>query len=112
MSNEMHGYFSFICENGIALSNINPGSDELALKIEDGLTAIDLLRHEKIPILGGDILAIKNGVLTYTYENWYCNEKSTEKRIDYLNRSYDVAVEYIVNIMKKNEIQKYVVFVT
>ncbi len=112
MSSEMRKYFNFIVENGIPLSNINPGSDELALKIEDSLIAIDLLRHEKIPVLGGDILIIKNGVLTYTYENWYCNEKSAEKKNDYVNRSCDIAIEYIVNIMKKNGIHMYVVFVT
>lgn len=32
MPSETHNYFSFISDNGIALSNINPGSDVISIK--------------------------------------------------------------------------------
>ena len=45
-------YLIFLEKKGISLSIINPGSEEKALLIEDSLQVINLLKDEKIAILG------------------------------------------------------------
>lgn len=98
-------YLIFLEKKGISLSIINPGSEEKALLIEDSLQAINLLKDEKIAILGGDILSEINGKLIYAYQlwgseyislNWYCDEIPNENRDTYLNRSYEIAKKTII----------------
>ena len=69
--NTITDYLNFIKEKGRPLSEVNPGSDELALIVDDALKAIELLKGTHSAILGGDILMDKLGKLAYTYENWY-----------------------------------------
>lgn len=108
---EMYNYFNFVKKNGRPLSEINPGSDELGLKINDALKAIELLRSEKTAILGGDVLSDEMGSLVYTYENWYCNKKSDEDQSSYINRSCDFAKKYISNIETRDKSNYYIVIV-
>ena len=98
-------YLIFLEKKGISLSIINPGSEEKALLVEDSLQAINLLKDEKIAILGGDILSEINGKLIYAYQlwgseyislNWYCDEIPNENRDTYLNRSYEIAKKTII----------------
>ena len=117
-------YLIFLEKKGISLSIINPGSEEKALLIEDSLQVINLLKDEKIAILGGDILSEINGKLIYAYQlwgseyislNWYCDEIPNENRDTYLNRSYEIAKKTIieVNAIADNLNKKcYVVLVT
>lgn len=95
---------------GYLLSEINPGSDEIALATDDALHTLDLLYDAKIPILGGDILSEKEGKLIYAYDlwgyeyhflNWYCEKEEIETEEDYINRSYIIAKK---SIKKANEI--------
>jgi hypothetical protein len=100
-------YLNFIKEKGWPLSEINPGSDEIALTVSDALYSLDLLDGSQIAVLGGDILSQKeNGELVYAYQlwgdgqeyhclNWYCDKIDNESQEDYIKRSYIVAKESI-----------------
>ena len=101
----MLDYTNYVKEKGKSLSEINPGSDELALTVEDALKAINLLCEMQIAILGGDILSAKeNGGLIYAYQlwgseyhclNWYCDKIDNESQEDYAKRSCKLAKESI-----------------
>lgn len=101
-------YLNFIREKGRLLSEINPGSDEIALTVPDALHALDLLNGSQIAVLGGDILSEKeNGKLIYAYQfwgdgqeyhclNWYCSRIDNESQEDYVRRSHRIAKESII----------------
>lgn len=117
-------YLNFIKEKGRPLSEINPGSDEIALAVDDALQAIELLKDIQTAILGGDILSEDSGELIYAYQlwgeeyhylNWYCDRIDNESEDDYLRRSYILAKEGIANAHTTAEKLKkkcYIVFVT
>ena len=117
-------YLEFLKEKGKPLSEINPGSDEIALTVSDALHALELLRDTQTGILGGDILSEKNNELTYAYQlwgdeyiylNWCCDRNGNENNADYLQRSYVLAREGIINASKIAEqlnSKCYIVFVT
>ncbi|MDR1199326.1 MAG: immunity 40 family protein [Prevotellaceae bacterium] len=100
-------YLNFIKEKGRSLSEINPGSDEIALTVDDALYALDLLDASHIAVLGGDILSEKeNGEFIYAYQfwgngyeyhclNWSCSRVDNESQEDYVKRSYIIAKENI-----------------
>ena len=98
---------SFIKEKGLSLSEINPGSDEVALTVNDALHALDLLHGSEIVVLGGDILSRKkDGKLVYAYQlwgdeyhylSWYCSKIDSENLEDYVKRSHMAAKESIKN---------------
>lgn len=93
-------YLDFLRLKGYSLSEINPGSDELALSSKDALEAINLIKDANLQILGGDILTNDNEKLQYAYHlwgeeyhclNWSCNESENESLEDYKRKSYEVA---------------------
>lgn len=99
-------YLDFIKLKGRPLSEVNPGSDEIALTVDDALHALELLKSTHTAILGGDIFSENNGELIYAYQlwgaeyhylNWYCDRMSQESKEDYLKRCYNVAREGIIN---------------
>jgi len=104
-------YSKFIREKGRSLSEINPGSNEIALTVSDAFQALDILKNNQIVILGGDILSEDgNGGLLYAYQlwgeeyiylNWYCDKADDESESDYIKRSCEVAR---VAIVSANEI--------
>jgi hypothetical protein len=102
-------YFNFIKEKGKPLGEINPGSNEYALEVDDALQAIELLKESQMPILGGDILSNKSGSLIYAYQfwgsqyhslNWYCEMTDGETKEGFCSRSYYIAKEAIDNASK------------
>ncbi len=99
----------FLKECGRSLSEINPGSEEYALKMVDTVYAIELLKEAQLPIVGGDILSNESGKLSYAYLNWYCQKNENESMNVYANRSYEVAINYIRSSFIKNDF--YVVLV-
>lgn len=115
-------YIDFLKEKGKKLSEINPGSDEVALTVNDALQALELIRESKLIILGGDILSEEKGELIYAYQlwgeeyhvlNWYLTSKDYEEK-NY-SKSYDLARESITNARATAEKLKkkcYIVFVT
>ena len=105
-------YLNFIKSKGRSLAEINPGSDEFALKVEDAFRAIELLENSQKPILGGDILSEKFGTLVYAYQlwgaeyiylNWYIDKLENETQVQYSNRSYNSAKDFI---NRANEVAK------
>lgn len=116
-------YLNFLQKKGRPLSEINPGSDETALAVNDALQALDLLEHNQMTILGGDILSEENNELAYAYQvwgdeyqylNWYCDRVDNESKDDYAKRSYVLARESIANANATAEKLKkkcYIVFV-
>ena len=116
-------YFDFIRLKGRPLAEINPGSSEFALEVNDALEAIELIKNSGQPILGGDILSDNLKKLNYAYQiwgseyhslNWYCEKMDKESQINYCIRSYKIAK---ASIYKANEVAKelnkscYIVFV-
>ncbi|MEM7110017.1 MAG: Imm40 family immunity protein [Bacteroidota bacterium] len=88
-------YLDLVKSKGRPLREINPGSDEIALDIDEALAAIEILKGNELPILGGDILSTDSGKLIYAYQfwgseyhylNWYCNELDNESRVEYSKR--------------------------
>lgn len=116
-------YIDFLRKKGNPLSEINPGSDEIALTVSDALQALELLRESQTVILGGDILSDENSKFIYAYQlwgeeyqclNWYCDKNNNESQADYLHRSYEEAKESIANanrIAEKLKRKCYIVFV-
>jgi len=98
-------YLNFIKEKGQPLSEINQGSDEIAVSVDDALHSLDLLNGSNIAVLGGDILTknvddkltyvIHSWGYDYHYLNWYCNKMDNENQEDYIKRSYTIAKESI-----------------
>lgn len=103
--NSLSNYLNFIKEKGRSLSEINPGSNEIALTVNDTLYALNLLEDNQIAILGGDILSedihsrlayvIHSWGYDYHYLNWYCDKMESESQEDYVKRSYTIARESI-----------------
>lgn len=106
-------YLNFLREKGRPLSEINPGSEEVALNVDDALQALNLLGVDQVVILGGDILSEKeNGSLVYAYQlwgseyaclDWYCDKLVNESQEDYAKRSYNSAKK---GIKTANDIAK------
>jgi len=93
-------FLDHIKSKGKSLSTINPGSDELALNVEDALLAVELLKTANAAILGGDILTCNSEGLIYAhkswgseyhYLNWYCDKSEDETQEEYKERSFDTA---------------------
>ncbi len=102
---KLYNYFKFLRENGKPLSEINPGSDETYLTVENALQALEILKETQTPIIGGDILSENNNKLGYAihlwgYEYchliWACDSLNDESKTDYFHRSYNKAKESIL----------------
>jgi hypothetical protein len=104
-------YLSLIREKGRPLSEINPGSDEMALTVDDALRAVEILRGTRRAILGGDVLSDESGTLAYTHENWYSERRGGEGHADYCDRSYEDSRNYINEVVKRRGKNRYIVLV-
>jgi hypothetical protein len=71
------------------------GVHNWALTKKEAMVAIQQLSSSQIPILGGDVYEIIDGVLQSNYDNWYCDPSSEETKIDFIKRSVAKAKEYI-----------------
>lgn len=69
-----------------------------ALNKENALNLLDLCFELFIPVLGGDVLCLKdNGSLDYTYDNWCIDRLQAETYYQFLKRSIDISKDYINN---------------
>ncbi len=109
--NKLSNYMHFLKEHGRPLSEINPGSDEMALTLKDALQAIEFLRDAEYAILGGDILSAKSGRLTYTHENWYSERLDHETHGEFCMRSYFNSTNYLIKLIEKGDDNIYAVIV-
>lgn len=75
------------------------------------LSALLELRQSMIPVLGGDVLILKEGRWVHTYDNWYCDRSPNEPYDDYCLRSNEVTKEYIQKYPTNDDSQVVFVFV-
>lgn len=117
MMNAEMTYTDFAKINGVSLSEINTGSEEVAFNYDDANKALKILENENIAITGGDILTKNDNGLIYAYQewgeefsclNWYCEKLKNEDYGEYQKRSIEVAKKGIENAHKiavsKNQI--------
>lgn len=89
----MDNYIEFVKTNGINLKDM--GICSYILGYDNAIKALEILKNNKIPILGGD-LYVKNGNKFETSsESWYCNQIHGEPRNNYALRSYIKAIDYL-----------------
>ncbi|MBX3464685.1 MAG: hypothetical protein KF830_16065 [Planctomycetes bacterium] len=96
-------FLRFAATEGRKLSEINPGSDEVALKPSCAIKAIELLSGSQVAVLGGDVLSDSSGKLSYVHENWYCEKMSSEAPLEFVRRSHAVANAFIAGLLKRND---------
>jgi len=88
---------------GKPLAQINPGSEEQALKPAAVLKALELLADTDVAILGGDVLSESSGKLKYIQENWYCERLLGESAAAFANRSRSVARQFVDKLIRRGE---------
>ncbi len=90
--------------SGFSLESL--GIKNWALSRQKILQVLEQLRELQVPILGGDVYKLVNGVLRSTYDNWYCEPLPNESLLDFVERSIDQAKQYIesYNVKKRNDI--------
>ncbi len=108
-------YTSYLTQKGLPLDEINPGSDEIALHIDDSFKAINLIKLSLSAVLGGDILIRDKETekMEYAYSNWASNQKKHESWLEYCERSYRESEKYLKRFSRPTKNQKvdyYVVF--
>ncbi len=88
-------YHLFLKNNGISL--IDQGFNETVLNKKKSLSAIEILRELKIPILGGDIyrLRLTDNEIVCTFDSWYCQRDEYNSYDEYLKYSWDISYKYI-----------------
>jgi len=99
----LNKFLHFITVAGRKLSEINLGSDEVALKPFMAIEALDLLSGTNIAVLGGDVLSDASGRLACTYDNFYCNKLLNVNCMEFARRSHAIARESINKIEKRND---------
>jgi Immunity protein 40 len=80
---------------GISLSEINPGSQEIAFPAHAAIKVINEFKDNGISILGGDVMKHAEGKITYAELNWFINKELQETQEDFLRRSIKYSLDYI-----------------
>lgn len=80
---------------GIALHD--SGISNWALSKDQALLAIDKFESQKLPVLGGDVYELAEGVPESNYDNWYCDKHEGESLDDFVYRSASQARQYVSN---------------
>lgn len=78
------------------------GIDAYAFPKEQALDIISKLKSNHIPILGGDVYCLNNGLITDSYDSWYCNPETGETQQHFVERSYLVAKKYIESYLEND----------
>ena len=82
-----------ILKIGKPLANV--GVFNWALTKGQALEVLDKFLTLQIPILGGDVYENIDGKLQPNLDNWYCEPKKEEAKIDFMYRSIKKAKIYI-----------------
>ena len=77
------------------------GVNNWALQKDEALNALIELAKIQVPILGGDVCELTNGVIQYNYDNWYCDKNLQETKLAFVLRSIAKAKQYIENYQSK-----------
>lgn len=88
-----------ILKNGHSLIRI--GVNNWALEKSEALDALDKFAELQVPVLGGDVCELIDGVIQYNYDNWYCEQIQGEPRLDFTIRSIQKAKDYIESYNSK-----------
>ncbi len=73
----------------------NIGVKNWGLTEEQTLAALNKFLRMDVPVLGGDVYFMERGHIEPCYDNWFCNRKKNENKIDFVKRSISKAEEYI-----------------
>jgi len=84
-----------IIDGGYSLENI--GVNGIAYPKIDALKIAHDYFVSGMPILGGDVYVLKNGLLERTYDNWYYNQGADESAPEYIKNSYERTDKFIRN---------------
>ena len=89
-----------ILKTGYFLSDI--GVNNWALPFDKALNALLQFEKWEIPVVGGDVCELKDGIFQYNYDNWYCEQKDNESHQDFVVRSIEKAKSFIINYKIQN----------
>lgn len=81
------------------VSNIVTPQGEIAWRLEDVFSVIEIARKHGRIILGGDILT---SLGSHTYDSWYYNLDNSVSAITNVEQSLDKCLQYIDNYIKRN----------
>jgi hypothetical protein len=102
-------YAQLLATKGVSLGRL--GLREVALRREDALGAIRVLRESSVPILGGDVYFEHQGSIEPAYANWYVDRQDAEPRKDFADRSCSKAESYVAGFPKGTDKQPLFVLV-
>lgn len=88
-------YEDLLNAKGVRLDHF--GLNDVALRRDDAIAAVDIIGNEFIPILGGDVYFINGGRIELAYANWYTNKNPGESIYDFCVRSIRETEVYIKN---------------
>jgi hypothetical protein len=95
---ELDGLFT---KSGVSLAAL--GIRDIGLLRIDALNAVEIARHAKLPILGGDVYFRRDDRIELAYANWQVKPKPPEEHDTYLLRSWDNAETYIKNFPEPSD---------
>lgn len=88
------------------------GIDAYAFPKQQALNIISKLKKNYVPILGGDVYCLNNGLIIDSYDSWYCNLEAGETQQNFVERSCFVAKKYIENYPENDIVKKLFSIVT
>lgn len=97
-------------ENYYSLRHL--GINAYAFPKKQALNIISKLLKNNVPILGGDVYCLNKGIITNSYDNWYCNLETGESQKRFAERSCYIAKQYIENYPENNNIENIFSIVT
>jgi hypothetical protein len=86
-------YQQLLRTRGVSLQAF--GLRDIALEREDAISALEFLREDSVPVVGGDVYCQRDGRIELAYANWHCDPNAGEPPGDYLSRSVVAAEHYI-----------------
>jgi hypothetical protein len=106
-------FADFLKAVGRPMSEINPGSDEVAFPLSHVAEVIALLENHSIAILGGDLITEdETGKLRYANGSWSCTRKEGEASEEYRSRGYKAARDYLHKMAVLHPRNAYLVLVS
>ena len=97
-------------ENYNSLRNL--GINAYGFPKKQALNIISKFLKNNVPILGGDVYCLNKGIITNSYDNWYCNLETGESQKHFAERSCYIAKQYIENYPENNNIENIFSIVT
>ena len=93
MNSVWHEKVKNILQIGIWMGD--SGVNNWALTKLLALQVVDTLANEGIPILGGDVVELRDGKFRHTHDNWHINRRDFESKQKFLSSSIKITRNYI-----------------